>query len=230
MAYKDSLISWWSLDEESGERVDSHGSNNLTDVNTVLYGAGKRNNAGDFEVGTSEYLEIADNADLSFGDEDVTFAGWVKLESKGATRCWLGKRVDGGGALDYNLFFHNAGDDFRFGAAGAAVEANNLGSPSLATWYFIVCWHDAAGNTINIQVNNGTADSAATGGTPINDGAGYFAIGAEGRNGDYWDGLIDEVAVWNRVLTSGEKDWLYDSGAGRTYTELDFVPTSTGIF
>lgn len=40
MALTDNLISWWSLDEASGTRYDSHGTNHLTDNNTVSSEAG----------------------------------------------------------------------------------------------------------------------------------------------------------------------------------------------
>jgi hypothetical protein len=33
---KTNLVSWWNLDEESGNRSDSHGANTLTDNNSVL--------------------------------------------------------------------------------------------------------------------------------------------------------------------------------------------------
>lgn len=37
---KTSMVSWWALDEQSGSRADSHGSNTLTDNNTVTVAAG----------------------------------------------------------------------------------------------------------------------------------------------------------------------------------------------
>jgi hypothetical protein len=39
-AEKVGLVSYWNLDEQSGTAYDSHGSNDLTDNNTVLYGTG----------------------------------------------------------------------------------------------------------------------------------------------------------------------------------------------
>ena len=39
-ALKTSLEAWWELDEDSGTRVDSHGSNDLTDNNTVTANTG----------------------------------------------------------------------------------------------------------------------------------------------------------------------------------------------
>ncbi len=37
---KNGLVSFWNFDEESGTRSDAHGSNNLTDNNTVTFGPG----------------------------------------------------------------------------------------------------------------------------------------------------------------------------------------------
>ena len=39
------LVSWWELNEESGTRVDAHGSNDLADNETVLYGTLVQGNA-----------------------------------------------------------------------------------------------------------------------------------------------------------------------------------------
>jgi len=38
-----------------------------------------------------------------------------------------------------------------------------------------------------------------------------------GRNGLY-DGSLDNVAIWSRLLTQDEIDGLYDSGAGDFYS------------
>jgi len=49
-SYKTNLISWWDLQEMSGTRNDSHGTNHLTDVNTVTRALGP--NAANAVVGT----------------------------------------------------------------------------------------------------------------------------------------------------------------------------------
>jgi hypothetical protein len=80
-----------------------------------------------------------------------------------------------------------------------------------------VAWHDSVGNTINIQVNNGTADSAAHN-LGVFYGTAPFAIGArDAAAADYWDGLIDEVGFWKRVLTADERTTLYNGGNGLAY-------------
>jgi hypothetical protein len=38
--------------------------------------------------------------------------------------------------------------------------------------------------------------------------------------GGPFDGRLDEVAIYKRVLTDGERAWLHNSGAGKTYADL----------
>ncbi len=54
------LAAWWSFDEASGARNDSHGSSHLTDNNTVTSAAGKKSNAASFASANAEYLNRSD--------------------------------------------------------------------------------------------------------------------------------------------------------------------------
>ena len=81
-----------------------------------------------------------------------------------------------------------------------------------------MAWHDAASNTTNIQVNDGTVDSVSHSGGVYN-GTADFALGALfiGTPSYHFDGLVDEVGFWKRVLTSQERTDLYNSGSGLEY-------------
>lgn len=228
MALTDNLISFWELGEASGTRNDSHGTNHLTDNNTVLQAAGRVGNSADFESDNSESLSRADNASLSVGNIDFTLCAWVKLESKPASTSGILLKGDADDE-EYYLKWQDT-DRFKFEvcSAGAfanqtSIEANVLGAPVLGNWYFIIAWHDATANTINIQVNNGNVDSAAyTLGSY--DSNGDFVIGAYPAFSEYFDGLIDQVGFWKRTLTTEEKTFLYNAGNGRSYAEI----TGTG--
>lgn len=216
------LTAYWKMDEASGTRADSgSGSQTLTDNNTVASAAGKISNAGDFEVGNTEYLSHADSATLSLGaDTDFTISAWVNLESK-ATYMGIVAKGDGSGNGDeYNLFYDTSVDRFKLivgnGAANQPVTANTLGSPALATWYHIVAWHDSTANKIYISVNDQvTPDEAAWAGNTQDTGS-VFQIGAYPGPNFYWDGLIDEVGFWKRALTASERTELYGAGSGKT--------------
>jgi hypothetical protein len=216
------LIAYWKLDEVSGNRADS-GANGLTltDVNTVGSTTGKISLAGQFVWSGNDYLSHTDDPLLSTGNIDYSFGVWVYLDSKGVNHDILGK-WGGAGTREFLLFFSASADRFVYlisndgTATGVTVTANNLGSPSLSTWYYIVIIHDSVNNTASIQVNNGAANSSAYTLGSI-DGTAEFGIGSRvPHSGVYWDGRIDECAFWKKALSAGEVTELYNLNAGKT--------------
>ncbi|HEY7061724.1 MAG TPA: LamG domain-containing protein [Chloroflexota bacterium] len=230
MAFTDSLIEWWKLENANA----SHSTNNLTATGTPTYGAGKKNNA--VSVTGTQKLSIADNAALSTGNIDFTLCAWVNLANTTATDRWAVSKDNTAGDREYYLAYRGSLARFQFGVGTGAspgtvrtVTANTFGAPSATTWYFIVCWHDAAADTLNIQVNDGTVDSAgSTGASPL-DGASDFCIGGRHASSSaWWNGQVDEVAFWKRTLTAAERTTLYNGGAGLTYEDLpkEILPAS----
>lgn len=222
MSLLTSLISYWKLDEVSGTRVDSHGTNDLTDNNTVGSTTGKINLAGSFIAANTEFLSRASNSDFQTGNIDYTFTLWVNIASKPNYMGFITKD-DINASREYLVDYDVVSDRFAF-ANGTGLNilntilANNLGSPSAATWYFIVAWQDVTGNSVNIQVNDGTVDTATRSGTP-GTGASAFQLGAFASAGLPLpvDGLIDEVGFWKRILTAQERTDLYNAGNGFAY-------------
>lgn len=216
------LKAHWRLNEASGTRVDAHGTNDLTDNNTVTQATGKIGDAAQFTSANSEWLSIADNADLSTGDIDFSFTAWVYLDTLGA-QSPAGKG-DSGQFEWKSIVADTAGDKLAemlilspSGSSLGQAKATTFGALSTATWYFFYGYHDAAANEVDISVNNGTIDTAATTGAPT-DGTGGFAIGADrGAGADFWNGRIDSVSFWKRVLTSQEVTDLYNGGSGFDY-------------
>lgn len=230
-----SLGASWSLQEASGTRLDRYGANHLTDNNTVTGATGPGGGlplASQFTAANSEYLSIADNAALSTGDIDFTLSAWVYLDSEPAQAGIIGRFEASGDQREYLIDYLASSDRLRFlvssdGTEGAlvSVSADNLGAVSASTWYFVVAWHDASANTINIQVNNGTADSTSHN-AGVLDSTAAFHIG-EG-NSAYFNGRIAGANFWKRVLTSDERTALYNSGTPPAFTETgvirQFVP------
>jgi hypothetical protein len=219
-----SLTAYWDA-EGAGDTdlVDVHGSNDLAESagDTIASATGKVGNTRDFEVGETEWFSVNDAPVYSPGDTDFTFCVWVNIESEGAFRFIIGKD-DNSTNREYTLDYSTA-DRFVFnvsanGTANVTVTANNLGAVSVATWYFLCAWHDASANKIFIQGNDGTADETAHT-TGVRDGTAPFQIGATASILS-WDGLIDEIGYWNRVLSAAERTWLYNSGSGRSYADI----------
>ena len=91
-------------------------------------------------------------------------------------------------------------------------------------WYFIVAEHDALNNTISIRINDGVKHSLEfVGGLQSTVTNTKFTLGSKsgvagGLMSVKWDGKIDNVSVWNRVLTEADHTLLYNAGTGLAYT------------
>lgn len=220
MALTDNLIALWELEEASGTRVDAHGSNDLTDNNTVGQGTGKVGNCADLELSNNESLSIADNPSLSCGDIDFTAAAWVNFESAGTMHV-MGKWETAAGQAEWRCLSLASNFTFRIASAPGAENAVSATSVTISTgtWYFVVVWHDSVANTMNIQVNNGTVHSQAHS-AGVQDSTASFRIGMNDAGLNVLDGLIDQVGFWKRVLTSDERTELYNSGDGLAYSAM----------
>lgn len=231
------IVASWTLDEQTGNRADSVGSNTLVDNNSVGVEAGKVGNAAKLVAANLEYFSLADNNNISFGDEDFTISAWVLLETKAASGTIVSKWYTTTSNREYDLQYRQAVDRFAFvvssdgaGAGSVTVEAaDNLGSPAVQTWYFVVGWHDSVNNTLNIQVDDGTVDSAAYS-AGVHDGVATLGIGALPQNAaDYLDGRVDDVNIWGKVLTTAERTELYNGGRGNPYPFAGYKYTDSTL-
>ena len=234
MALLDNLVSHWRLNESSGNRADAHGTNTLIPAIGVGNGTGLLGTCANFDVTAGKIaLTLASNTSVQTGDIDFTAALWVNaltFDSTGSTEVsWILSKRDGT-KHEFQLQWRGtagggpAAPRFRWGvfnesASQSQVDANNLGTPATGTWYFIIVWHDSVNDVIGIQVNNGTANTAAhSTGVAASNSPVYFS----GRPGsvaadDHWDGRMESASLWKRILTTAEKTTLYNAGASLAY-------------
>ena len=223
-ALANSLVAYWRMDEASGQRNDSIGANHLTDNNTVGSTAGLVYPlAADFIAANNESLSIVDNAALSVGDIDFWLAAWIYIDIKNTSGNGIITKDDTVTNREYSLYYSFSSNRLTFtvwgGPSGANrddVYTNNLGAISIATWYFVVAWHDATANTINICVNNGTPNSVAHA-TGCFNGSTAMNIGVLGMtSGWFHDGKLGPAMLGkNYVPTVADIAFLYNGGVGR---------------
>jgi hypothetical protein len=219
------LVSYWPLVEASGSRYDQTGAaNTLTNNNAVTQttiSSGPGVYASSFASASSQYLSIADNALVSTGDIDYTICCWVNITSTGADRVIMSKWATAG-SREYYLYYANTGARFALTVSGDGTASTTVSdaylTPSTSTWYFVRAWHDATGNTLNIQTNLNTVNSTAHT-TGSYDSTTTLLMGALGPAAPslFMNGQICQVGFWKRVLTAQEHAWLYNNGRGRTY-------------
>ena len=219
------LIAYWKLDEGSGAtRVDSIGGNNLTSNNTVgvAAGIGNKGDAAQFNSASSRYLSIADNADLSV-TSSFTVAAWFYLDSNGFSQSIVSKfDVDADDGLFNLRLDQNSTPIFRMKqAGGSAVDTDTGDNVGTGAWHFVIGWYDASTSTTNIQLDNGTVHTHSSVTSPGDDTKRLLigAVNTTASQTDYFNGQIDEVGFWKKVLTAQEGTDLYNAGSGNTYSQ-----------
>lgn len=220
MSLKDDLVSWWSLEEASGTRADSHGGYDLADVNTVTSATGLVGDAAYFVSANNEYLEGITDSIFSVAGGEISVSLWFNLRSLGQFHHLVAKddaingrrewelRINTSNQLEW-LVFHGGTFTTRAWATTLVVD----------TWYHAYASCGAGVSTLSL--NDATAITGSLGGTPSGPYSGNpLVVGARGGNRLPTNGMLDEVAFWRRALTDEERSWLYNGGAGRSYPNL----------
>lgn len=213
------LVGYWKM-EEAGDatRIDSSGNGNtLTESasDTVAQATGKFGYAGDFESTETEDLSIADNSSLSVTGS-LTLSAWIKPESVSAGTYNILAKWDGSNE-SYRIYQSTNQIVFEVESSNSITSTTTL---SAATWYHISGVYDASNQTAKIYINGTLETPSASAGTipsSIGDDGGAFQMGAEDLNNtpkNYYDGIIDEVRVYNRALSPAEVAKLYSFAPG----------------
>jgi hypothetical protein len=214
------LVAYWKLDETSGTRFDSAGSNNLADNNTVGFAGGKIGNAASFVAANSENLDGGDILDI--GNDSLTVSCWFKTTSPGGelnVTPLVGKPFAGGKQGRYAIALENGKVTVPIQdapGAGPSRDVMTVETYNDGLWHFAIMVVDHA-TGVYLYVDNVLEASSLGALAATLNTTDPFLIGFYTGIAAYMDGEIDEVGVWRRALTASEITQLYNSGAGLTY-------------
>jgi len=217
------LRAWWPL--EGSPWLDSHsaGPYTLSATNAPGTGTGKIASCLDVELSSTQWLYLENHADFRPGDTDFSWSCWVNAESLGGANGVFGKWHPSTASENEYCLIELAGDFAFFVHDGTATQTSVSAGVSIstATWYHVVCWHDSVNNEIGIAVDDATPVTAAHSAGVNTGGSSRFEIGGYTNTGAaQWDGLIDEVGFWNKVVSAAEITELYNSGNAIGYSDL----------
>jgi VCBS repeat-containing protein len=194
------LVAAYSFNENSGPSVtDRSGFGHTGTISGATWNAqGKYGAALSFD-GVNDWVTINDTAalDLTTG---MTVEAWVLPSTVSGWRTVLLKERTGG--LSYGLY--TSGDGTRpSGYVAAPSDINVIGATSLSTtsWTHVAMTYD--GVTLRLFVNGSQVTSRALS-TPITTSTGALRIGGNSVWGEYFQGRIDDVRIYNRALTATE--------------------------
>ena len=216
------LVAEWHFDEGSGSVLkDSSGNGN----DGVIYGAtwveGKYGKALSFD-GVDDYVSLGVNnmgGVFGKGSSVFTISGWIYPSTLGSSSSNHGTR---------NVILARASnrsnDNFELGISNSGnldlyIDDNNdditktFGSSEITTksWYFFIVAFNSGSVDIYLDENHyigsfagASLDSAS--GSPL-------TIGATMNSKIFFNGVIDEICIYNRALTAEEIKSLYQKSS-----------------
>ncbi len=137
------------------------------------------------------------------GSGAVSFGTWIYLNGWGGSN--LG-RIAGNGQMS---FYVSSGENLLyFSSNGIVSKYSAINAISLSRLYYVVATRNSTGLT-NLYINgvlSGTANE--TSGTPVS-GTTDLIIGGRSDNLRNFNGFIDDVRIYNRVLSVDEIKYLF---------------------
>jgi len=211
------FVAYWKLDETSGSSItDSSGNGNTgtweddTDnVITTEAVTGEIDGALDFEESDSSAIQVPTGGAVD-NLLEMTVCAWIKPESvPGTSYPQIVYKADSGD--NGWQFYLDAGNGTGIGFTTRQYGYKTADSAAqIGVWQHVCATWDGTDSFGGIKLYvdgteiTATTDSGDFGGGTAPDDDPLFIGSAGGRPNDYFDGAIDEVKIYDSVLTIGE--------------------------
>jgi len=231
------MVAWWPFDENpiditAHEIAGYGGPYDGTYVNNPAHYSGFVDGGVLFNGISSSplnYVEVPNHANLNFGTGDFSIDAWI-LHKEGASgvETIIDKREQSP-AKGYSFFLYNGQLGFQLAdAAGSSSTCSTVPSTSACTNYILSDsnladskWHHVA---VTIDRDNSTGGIWYIDGAPQSTFNPAYRIGSLDNTSplriarhsfsesNFFRGVIDEVELFNRVLTASEVEAIYNAG------------------
>lgn len=214
------LVSYHNLNETSGTRVDSHtGGYDLTDNGTVTSLTGVQGNGASFDPAGTEYLDSATTYGAAVGSSVTSFSVsfWFKTDVTGSNDGMFYIGNFSGSHGEFNV--HNGSGNNLVTSIDGASTTWSFTHSDTASWHHYAFAYN--GSSVTIWYDNVKQHTASAYSTTLNFSGLKLVLGGYFDNRFLHDGGLDEVSVYTgKAFSDAEVTWLYNSGSGRTYSDL----------
>jgi uncharacterized repeat protein (TIGR03806 family) len=193
---------WYQLE---GDALDSSGNGYHGTATAVSYVAGKVGAQAAQFNGTSSYVSIPRSV-----TDDITVAMWVKTTDTAGTagaQWWSGKGlVDGevaGGGADWGTAIVNGKFVIGVGSTGGDVTLASSVNINDGTWHHVAATRNNTSGAMAVYVD-GVLSGSGTGPTGSRTFPPSFRIGCIQTGNNFLNGTIDDVRLYDHILTTNE--------------------------
>ncbi len=198
------LLGHWTFDDPASLGQDSASTNNGAVHGGAYAFASSRVGAGALSLnGVDGYVEVADNEGIRFtASQSFTLSAWVYPAK--FPYSWRGVVTKSRNQSPWYGIWINGNNQWFFGGpqnlTGSDLPMDGNGE-LVRSWFHVTAVQDGAQGTSTFYVDGVPVVSGAS--ADVN-GAGPLWIGGAVSVSEYFNGLIDDVRLYNRVLTDEE--------------------------
>jgi tetratricopeptide (TPR) repeat protein len=193
------MLGWWKLDETEGSTAadsSGNGNNGLLQGNPVWRPQGGKIGGAIELDGSGDFVKIDNESAFDIAGQ-ITVSAWVNIKS--VPQEWTAIVTKGDTAWRLSTDF--AKNVFHFGVS-ENDKLNGKTSVESNQWHNVVCVDD--GSKMSIYVD-GNLDVSKPRSGPIGTNDFPVCIGENiERTGRCWNGLIDDVRIYNYALSESE--------------------------
>ncbi|MCU7796882.1 MAG: DUF4347 domain-containing protein [Candidatus Thiodiazotropha sp. (ex Myrtea spinifera)] len=193
------LVGYYDFEEGSGAAaIDSSATgNNGTLIGSPVYTTGQVGSYALSFNGDFDRVEAPDSLATNFGNGDFAVGFWFNSTYSGGTARLVGD-MDGG---DGYVFYTTGVGDVTFGVI-SGIDSVTLASGGLfdGNWHHVVGMVNGA--DWSLYVDGTLVDSINNGFVGNIDNSNTLRIGASSASHNEYDGLIDDVRIYDRALTT----------------------------
>ncbi|MDH7463192.1 discoidin domain-containing protein [Chitinophagaceae bacterium 26-R-25] len=198
---------YWPLDDSTGTVASDESGNGKTGT---LNGAASWATGDYYGVsfnGTNGYVNIPDVAN----PVGTTISLWVKPNASTAQNIWV--RTNASGPTSYwshQLRINSSGkfEAYMFDGASKSVSGTTTVQPG--TWYFITLVA-STGGALSLYVNGALEGTPVSIGTMWSAGTRYCLGSNSGGGFGWYNGIANEITLFDRVLDASEISDMYNS-------------------
>lgn len=228
----DNIWQYYSMDEAGSTAIDKTNTVNGTISSTTIQ-AGIIGNAKFFNSAASDYYSLS-TATNNWYENHFSINVWIYPTAVTGNSVIISK-WNSGSNLTYLMWVTPVNGSFRpeFYVYDSAGGYKNVVCSNIIvnnTWYMVT---GVYGNGRNLIYFNGTLCGNISSTNPAKNSTANHYIGRQaGGTTDGWQGRIDEVAIFNKTLTTEEISDLYNNSAGNPYPFNGSTPppAGTGFF
>lgn len=216
------LVAYWTFDGDLKDAINGF-DGTAQGTNAIAFVAGKFGKAIQLD-GTDQYVDITGNNskdNLSFDGASVSIACWFTADS--FDKSWQALVAKGEGN-DWRVARDNANTTMSY--AGGLTDVAGAVDVSDGGWHHLVAISDATGTAFGTALYiDGVQDGNQPGAAVLTKNGKDVFIGENpDSSGRQWNGKIDDMAIWNRVLSESEIGTLYNNGTGKALGTLIPAP------